>query len=52
VLDPATGLVLASSPMSAFSAGQYQVWNLSGHVTLRVTRTAGGPAVVSGLFFN
>jgi uncharacterized protein YjbI with pentapeptide repeats len=52
VLDPATGQVLASTPVSAFSAGQYLVWNLSGHVTLRVTRTAGPAAVVSGLFFK
>jgi hypothetical protein len=52
VLDPATGLVLASSPVSAYSAGQYVVWNLSGHVTLRVTRTGASNAVVSGLFFN
>ena len=52
VLDPATGLVLASSPVSAFSAGQYLVWNLSGHVTLRITKTGGVNAVVSGLFFN
>ena len=52
VLDPATGQVLATTAMSAFSAGQYLVWNLSGHVTLRVTRTAGLTAVVSGLFFD
>jgi hypothetical protein len=52
VLDPVTGLVLATSSMSTYSAGQYLVWNLSGHVTLRVTRTAGQTAVVSGLFFN
>jgi uncharacterized protein YjbI with pentapeptide repeats len=35
VLDAATGLVLASSPVTAFSSGQYLVWNLLGHVTLR-----------------
>jgi hypothetical protein len=52
VLDFGTGQVLASTPVTAFSAGQYLVLNLSGHLTLRVTRTAGGPAVVSGLFFK
>ena len=44
--------MLATTPVSAFSAGQYLVWNLTGHVTLRVTRTAGLTAVVSGLFFD
>ncbi|HXB67001.1 MAG TPA: hypothetical protein VNY05_02090, partial [Candidatus Acidoferrales bacterium] len=52
VLNPATGQVLATTPMTAFSAGQYLVWNLTGHVTLRVTRTAGISAVVSGLLFD
>ena len=28
------------------------LWNLSGHVTIRVTRTGGANAVVSGIFFN
>jgi hypothetical protein len=44
--------VLASSSVSAFTSGQYLVWNLSGHVTLRVTKTAGTNAVVSGVFFK
>jgi uncharacterized protein (TIGR03437 family) len=52
VLDTSTGLVLASSPVTAFSAGQYQVWNLSGHVTIRVTRTGALNGLVTGLFFN
>jgi hypothetical protein len=38
--------------MSNFTAGQYLVWNLSGHVKLRITRTGGLNAVISGLFFD
>ncbi|MCU1263519.1 MAG: hypothetical protein JWO80_6404 [Bryobacterales bacterium] len=52
VLDAATGTVLATNQVTGFSNGQYLVWNLKGHVTLRVTRTAGPNAVASALFFN
>jgi hypothetical protein len=52
ILDAATGVVLNSQSVSSFSAGRYLVWNVSGHVTVRVTRTAGGNAVIEGLFFD
>ena len=52
VVDPATGAVLDSETLSNFSGGEYLVWNLSGHVQLRVTNLAGANAVVSGLFFG
>ena len=54
VLDAATGVVLDTRDMAAFSAGRYLVWQLKGHVLIRITHT-GGPgsnAVVSGLFFG
>jgi hypothetical protein len=35
----------------SFNGGVYLVWNVSGHITIRVTSTAGLNAVVSGLFF-
>ena len=35
-----------------FPGGQYLVWTLSGHLTLRVTNTSSMNAVVSGLFFD
>jgi uncharacterized protein (TIGR03437 family) len=35
-----------------FGAGQYLVWQLSGHVHLQITGTAGPNAVASGLFFD
>src|SRR5262249_20845486 len=52
VIDPSTGNVLSSQTASAFSNGVYLVWDLSGHVQLKVTRLAGNNAVVSGLFFD
>jgi hypothetical protein len=50
VLD-AAGNVLDTRSASNFSAGQYLVWNLSGHVVLRFTNTSQLQAVVSGFFF-
>ena len=51
VLDAASGTVLDSRTVASFSAGQYLVWNVSGHVTFRVTAIYGN-AVVSGIFFG
>jgi hypothetical protein len=51
VLDSVSGAVLDSRSVSAFAAGQYLVWNLTGHVQFRITKNAGSNAVVSGLFF-
>jgi hypothetical protein len=51
-IDSATGAELDTRTISNFADGQYVVWNLRGHVRLRVTRTAGSTAVVSGLFFR
>ena len=52
VLDAKTNAVLDTRNLPGFSTGQYLVWNLSGHVILRVTLTGAGNAVASGLFFN
>ncbi len=52
IVDAATGAVLDSQSLSGFAGGRYLVWNVSGHVTIRVTRTAGNNAVVEGLFFD
>ena len=52
VVDAETGVVLDSRTLRKFQNGQYLIWNVSGHVTIRVTRTAGPDAVVSGLFFD
>jgi hypothetical protein len=52
ILDVVSGSVLDSRSVSAFTNGVWLRWNLSGHVTIRITRTSGVNAVVSGLFFN
>ncbi|MDQ6675795.1 MAG: hypothetical protein M3Z09_00700 [Acidobacteriota bacterium] len=52
ILDAATGVILDTRKISAFTGGQYLIWNLSGHVKMRVTANSGNNAVVSGLFFN
>jgi hypothetical protein len=52
ILDAATGAVLDSRAVSGFAGGQYQVWRLSGHVTIRATRTGPANATLSGLFFD
>ncbi len=53
IVDAQSGAVLDSRDVSSFaSTPQYLVWNLKGHVTIRVTVTAGINAVVSGIFFG
>lgn len=54
VLDAATNALLDSRNMSAYKGGQYVVWNLRGHVKLKMAYTgpAGLNATVSGLFFD
>jgi hypothetical protein len=45
------GTLLDRRNLSTFGNGQYLVWNLSGHVRLKVINT-GPNAVVSGIFFD
>jgi uncharacterized repeat protein (TIGR01451 family) len=52
ILDASTNAVLDTRTMSSFNGGQYLVWNLHGHVIVRVTLTGGANAVASGLFFR
>jgi hypothetical protein len=52
VLDASTGAVLDTRVQSSFHDGQYLVWQLRGHVVLRVTLTGANNAVVAGLFFD
>ena len=52
ILD-ASGNVLDTRSVSSFSAGEYLVWNLTGHVILRITNlNSNSNAVISGLFFR
>src|ERR1035437_6911916 len=52
VID-ANNTLLDTRSVASFVPGEYLVWNLSGHVILRVTNTnPSSNAVVSGLFFG
>jgi hypothetical protein len=51
ILD-ASGTVLSTQSLSGFHNGQYLVWQLSGHVKIKVTSAAGANAVASGLLFG
>jgi hypothetical protein len=52
ILDASSGTVLDTRTISQFTSGQYWIWNLSGHVTIRLTAVGGSNAVLSGLFFG
>ena len=48
----ATGTLLDSQTLTNFANGQYLVWDLRGHLTIRVTNTGIWNAVLNGLFFQ
>jgi hypothetical protein len=53
VLDATNGMLLDASSISGFEGGQYLVWTVRGHVTIRVTNAPGSVnAVVSGVYFS
>ena len=52
VTDAVTGAVLDTENLSNFTGGTYVSWNASGHIKVNVTITAGGTAVISGVFFG
>ncbi len=52
VLDAATNTVLDTRSVSNFTDGVYVLWNVTGHVKLQFTKTAGNNAVISGVFLK
>jgi hypothetical protein len=52
VLDYSTLQVLDTRTISNFTTGLYVSWNITGHVTFRVTLLGGSNAVISGIFFG
>lgn len=52
VTDAATGAVLLSRSDEHFRKGRYVLLQLSGHVVLRITKTAGANGTLSGVFFD
>ncbi len=51
LLDATSGTVLDSRTVRSFHGGAYLVWDVRGHVVVRLT-AIGGSAVLSGLFFD
>jgi hypothetical protein len=52
ILDASNNSVLNSQTLTAFTSGQYVVWDLKGHVIIRLTRTGPYNTVLSGLFLD
>jgi hypothetical protein len=52
LLDGVSGAVLDTRTVSGFGNGLYAIWEVSGPVRIRVTRTAGPNAVVSAVFLD
>jgi len=52
VADGMNGRTLDVHQASKFAGGQYLVYNMSGHVIVRVTPVAGANAVLSAVFFD
>ncbi len=44
--------LLDNRPVSSYLAGQYLVWNLSGHVIIRLYNMGNPNAAISGIFFG
>src|SRR5579862_5893482 len=52
ISDPSNGTVLDTRNASSFSGGVYYVYNITGHVTVTLIKTAGTNCVLSGIFFD
>ncbi|MGC2814472.1 MAG: Ig-like domain-containing protein, partial [Candidatus Acidiferrum sp.] len=52
IVDATSQTVLDTESISSFTNGVYLVWNITGHVQVNITRTAGNNAVVNGVFFG
>lgn len=51
VLDSTGTMVLDTETISSFTNGVYLIWNISGHVQIKVTNMTSGNGVISGVFF-
>jgi hypothetical protein len=52
IIDATTGQVLNTRNISKFTGGRYLVWDISGKVKIRFTRTGGPNCLLNGIFFN
>jgi hypothetical protein len=51
-LDSAGNVLNTQTLTTSFNKGVYLVWNVTGHVTFRITSTGGYNGVVNGVFFG
>src|SRR5258708_6566368 len=47
-----SGNLLDTRVVAGFNNGVYLLWNVAGHIQVRVTKTGGPNAVLSGIFFD
>ena len=52
ILDANTNAVLDTETYSSFHNGAYASWNVQGDILIKITKTGGSNAVVSGIFFD
>jgi thermitase len=52
ILDGTSNTILSSQAISSFNGGKWLVWSIQGNVKVRVTRTSGTNATLSGIFFG
>lgn len=52
ITDATTGAVLSTQTVSSFGNGKYVVWDIKGQVKVKITKTSGYNAVLSGIFIG
>lgn len=53
IFNASTGVLLDTQTITSFQQGKYVVWDIEGHIRIKVTNlTPGTNAVISGLFFG
>lgn len=52
ILDPSGNVLNTQSLSPSFTSGAYLVWNVSGHINVRVTATAASNPVAGAFFFD
>jgi YVTN family beta-propeller protein len=52
IMDANSSTVLSTQSYSSFHNGEYAAWNVKGNVLIKVVKSAGSNAVVSGIFFD
>jgi len=52
LVDRSTGDVLSSQTVSKFTGGRYLTFDLTGGVTIRITKIKGPSAILNGVFFD